>query len=284
MCANAAEEKPSAMNRAFAGITGWRWLALGLSAGLLAAALLLAGSGSASVARVAGQPITHASFEHWLDAAAASAHASDSQLPAALPVGPRYSGCVRSLRAALASSSHGKPLPSAASLRSECHSYLVSLAEGVMGFLISAHWYLEQAAREHVTVPMAEVDRAMHRSFPKRAGLLKFLSSSRLSESDLRFEAHVALIAQRLDALHSGPTPTITQAQISAYYDANRSQLHGETLAQATPAIRQLLIEEAQAPALDTYLQRVQLYWRARTYCARGYRVGEYCGAGGGGS
>lgn len=272
------------MGRAVAGISAWRWLALAASAGLLVAAIALSGAGSAPVARIAGQPVSFQSFEHWLAAAAVSAHASDSQLPAALPVGPRYSGCVSSLRAALArSGTHATP-PSAASLRSECHSYLVSLAEGVIGFLISAHWYLDQAAREHVSVPAATVQAAMRRSFPKRAGLLRFLSASRLSESDLRFEAHVALVAQRLDALHSGPTPTISRAQITSYYDANRSQLHGETLAQATPAIRQLLIEQAQAPALDSYLQRVQRYWRARTYCARGYRVAEYCRSTGGGT
>jgi hypothetical protein len=163
--------------------------------------------------------------------------------------------------------------------RSECSGLRAVLAEDVMEMLISGSWYMQQGAREHVQVSASAVNKALHGSFPKSGDLLHFLGTEGMTRSQLQYEAKAGLIAQKLTARHSGPTPTITATQIANYYNQNRSSIGNETLAKATPAIRAALISQAQAPTLDAYLARVQSYYLARTSCARGYRIAGYCHA-----
>jgi hypothetical protein len=120
------------------------------------------------------------------------------------------------------------------------------------------------------------VQSAVHSSLPK-TGLVSYLKGNGLSRADLTFEARVSLIAQKLSQQHAGPTPTITAAQIQQFYTANKSSIGNATLAQATPAIKQQLIAEAQAPAVEKYLSQVQKRFQPHTSCARGYRVAYYC-------
>lgn len=247
------------------------------AAGLLVVAFAGAGS-TPAVATVDGHAITLATYSDWLNAAAVSAHASDSGVPAFVPDAPGYSRCIGFERNASAKS--GSKVPSVATLRADCSELRVTLAEGVMQFLLSGQWFLDQGAREHVTVTAAQVQRILHGSFPKTTGLTQFLDASGLSRSDLEFEARATLVAETLTDRHSGPTPTITSSQIASYYNANRSQIGNETLTQATPAIRQVLISTAQAPTVDAWLSDVQSYYKPRTTCARGYRIGYYCGEG----
>jgi hypothetical protein len=127
-------------------------------------------------------------------------------------------------------------------------------------------------------VSALQVKSSLHSSFPQSSGLLHFLGSSGLDEADLEFEVRAYLTGQALIAHHGVSTPTITAAQIAAYYAANRSQIGNETLAQATPDIREALIDEAEAPKVDPYLSSVQRYWAQRTVCAPGYRIASYCG------
>jgi len=260
--------------RPIAGVALWKWVVLLAAAVLLVVAFLAAGSTSA-VATVDGHAVTLSTYRDWLKTAAVSAHASDSAVPAFVPDAPSYSRCIAFERTA--ATKGGSKAPSVATLRSDCRELRVTLAEEVMQFLLSGQWYLDQGAREHVTVSAAEVQQALHSSFPKTTGLTQFLNSNGLSRSDLEFEARAALVAQKLSARHSGPTPTISSTQIASYYNANRSQIGNETLAQATPAIRQLLIAQAQAPTFDAWLSKVQSYFRPRTTCAQGYRIAYYC-------
>jgi hypothetical protein len=252
----------------------WKWTALAAAAAALVAAVLAAGSTQA-VATVDGDAITLASYQDWLQAAAVSTNSSNSEFPPFVPDAPSYPRCVSFERAAATKS--GGAAPSAAALRSACGQIRVTLAEEAMQFLLSGQWFLDQAAREHVTVSAQEVQRALHSSFPKTTGLTQFLNSNGLSRGDLEFEARTALLAGKLSARHSGPTPTISAAQIASYYQANRSQIGNQTLAQATPAIRQALIASAQAPTFNAWLATVQRYYQPRTICARGYRIAFYC-------
>src|SRR5581483_10991484 len=152
-----------------------------------------------------------------------------------------------------------------------------TLAESTIQFLISGRWLLDTAAREHVVVTDSQVQAQMRGSFKSGSGLVHFLTTSHLSRADLAYESRVYLVAQRLNARHAGPTPTITDAQISSYYSANRSSFGSATLAQATPLIRQLLVAQAQAPAINSYLHQVQRRYEPLTTCARGYRIATYC-------
>jgi hypothetical protein len=263
------------VTRSFVGVERWRWLALLVGVVLLVVAFVTSGSSTATVARVAGKPIGLTSYRHWVAVSAVSAHASDASLPPFVPDAPSYSRCIAFERAAEVKAH--KSVPSEATLRTDCSSLRTSLAESAVELLVSGQWILDQGVREHVTPSAAQVRSALHSSFPKASGLVHFLSTSKLSRADLEFELRVALTGNQLSARHSGATPTVTAAQISAYYTANRSQIGNETLQQATPAIRQALIAQAQAPAVEAYLTGVQKYWLQRTTCARGYRITNYC-------
>lgn len=265
------------MTRSVAGVERWRWLALVGAVALLVVAFVVSGSSSPTVATIAGKPITLASYRHWVAVSAASAHASDASLPPFPPDAPTYARCIAFERAAVVKGGHSAP--TAATLRSDCSSLRTSLAESAIELLISGQWLLDQARREHVVVSATQIRTALHSSFPKSSGLVHFLSSSKLNRGDLDFEVRVALTGNDLSARHSGSTPTITEAQISAFYTKNHSEMGSETLAQATPAIRETLIAEAQAPTVEAYLAGVQHYWLQRTTCARGYRVDDYCRA-----
>jgi hypothetical protein len=241
---------------------------------LLVLAFVTAGTTSA-VATVDGQAITLTTFRVWLSDAAVSAHASDSKVPAFVPDAPNYARCIAFERKATAKK--GSKAASVATLRADCSAINVTLAGEVMQFLVSAQWFLDEGEREHVTVTAAQVQRALHSSFPKTAGLTQFLNTNGLNRSNLEFEARAALVAEKLSAEHSGPKPTISSAQISAYYKADRSEVGDATLAQATPTIREVLTAEAEAPTFDAWLSKVQGYFRPRTTCAQGYRIAYYC-------
>jgi hypothetical protein len=265
--------------RLIAGVVLWKWVALLIAVVLLVVALVVGSSSSSpTVAKVNGKAITVDTFNRWLLASAVSAHQSDSSVPAVPPVAPDYTSCITFERAA-AAKAKAKTQTSTKTLKGDCREYRVSLAESVMQFLIGGEWFLAQGVREHVNITAKQVATAMKSSFPKTSGLLHFLNSSGLSRTDLEFEARSYLVAQRLDAAHSGKTPTITEAEITSYYNSNKSDMDGETLAKATPTIRELLVSEAQAPTLDAYLTTVQKYWRPKTSCARGYRISYYCGS-----
>ena len=264
----------SRITRSIAGVELWRWLAALLAVALLVVAFVAGGSSTAAVAKVDGKPITLDTYRHWLVASAVSAHASNASLPAFVPDAPSYTRCIAFERQA--ATKGGKKAPSDATLLNACKTLRVDLAESVIGLLVGGQWVLDQAAREHVTVSAAQVQSSLHRSFSNTSGLTQYLQTSKLSRSELEYQVRIGLTLQQLDRLHSGPTPNITAAQISSYYNANRSQIK-ETLAQATPAIRSLLISQAQAPRLNPYLANMQTYWLKRTTCAEGYRLASYC-------
>jgi len=252
-------------------------LALVAAVALLVIAFVAAGSATPAVATVDGQNITLPTFQDWLKAAAVSAHSSDSEVPAFVPDAPSYSRCVAFEQKALSKGS--SKAPSVTTLRTDCGELRATLAEEVMQFLLGGEWFLDQGAREHLSVSAAQVQRAMHSSFPKATGLTEFLNDNGLSRSDLEYEARAALMAQQLSARHSGPTPTISASEISSYYNSNRSEMGNDTLEQATPAIRAALIEAAQAPTFDAWMSTVQKYFQPRTVCAAGYRIAYYCRA-----
>jgi foldase protein PrsA len=262
------------MTRPIAAVAIWRWALLVIGAAALVVALLVSGSSSAqTVATIDGTQITAPTFNHWLKSSAISAHSQTSTIPPFPPDAPNYTRCIAFVNAAQVKS--GKH-PTHATLLSDCRQLRTALAEEVMQFLISSHWILHEGTIEGVSVTPSAVQSAVHSSLPK-TGLVSYLRGSGLSRSDLTFEARVSLIAQKLSNAHAGATPTITAAQVQQFYTANKSLIGNETLLQATPAIRQELIAEAQAPAVEKYLSTVQKRFQPLTTCARGYRIAYYC-------
>jgi len=262
------------MTRPVAGVATWRWLLLVI--GVVALVLAFATKSSSKtqpVATVDGQEISLQTFDHWLKSSAIAAHSSSSSIPNFVPDAPGYVKCIQYIHQAAVKA---KKTVSDTTALSDCHQLREALAEEVMQLLISSYWILHEGQLEGVSVTQAQIDDAVHKSLPK-TGLVSYLKGNGLSREDLAFEAKVSLIAQKLSSRHAGATPTITAAQIQQFYNANKSSLGSETLAQATPAIKQELIAEAQAPAVEKYLTTVQQRFQPRTTCARGYRVAYYC-------
>jgi hypothetical protein len=265
------------MTRPLAGVAIWRWLLAVVGIAALVVAIVSSGktTKSPTVAKVDGLPITLATFNHWLESSAIAAHSSSSTIPPFVPDAPAYTRCIRFVNAAQVKA--GKH-PAATTLLSDCKQLRAALGEEVMQLLISSQWILDEGRSEGITVTPAQIQTAVHSSFPK-TGLVSYLKGNGLSRADLTFEAKVSLIAQKLSQRHAGATPTITSAEIQQFYTANKSQIGKETLAQATPAIKQELIVEAQAPAVEKYLSQVQKRFEPGTTCAVGYRVAYYCSA-----
>jgi hypothetical protein len=262
------------MTRSVAGVAVWRLALLAIGVAALIVALVASGSSSAqTVARIDGTQVTVQTFDHWLKSSAIAAHASSSTIPAFPPDAPAYTRCSAFIDAAQVKS--GKH-PTAATLLRDCKQLRTALAEEVMQLLISSNWILHEGVLEGVHVTLAQVQTAVHSSLPK-TGLVNYLKGNGLSRADLEWEARVSLIAQRLSQRHAGPAPTITAAQIQQFYTANRTAIGNETLLQATPAIRQTLIIQAQAPTVQKYLSQVQKRFQPLTSCASGYRVAYYC-------
>jgi hypothetical protein len=262
------------MTRPIAAVAIWRWALLVIGVAALVVALLVSGSSSAqTIATIDGTQISAQTFDHWLKSSAIAAHSSTSTIPPFPPDAPNYTRCVSFIGTAQAKA--GKH-PTNATLLSDCRQLRTALAEEVMQLLISSNWILHQGSIERVSVTSAQVQTAVHSSLPK-TGLVSYLKGNGLSRADLTFEARVSLIAQKLSQRHAGATPAITAAQIQQFYTANKSLIGTETLAQATPAIRQELIAQAQAPAVEKYLSTVQKHFEPLTTCAPGYRVAYYC-------
>jgi hypothetical protein len=274
------------LRRPVGGAEAWLWglLVVGLAAFAVALVIVLGGKTTTTteVAAIDGQPITLVTYDHWLAAAAHSAHTSNAAYPNFAPDAPSYSRCAAYVKTATTKS--GTAAPSAATLLTDCRDIEASLASDVMQILVSGQWILQEGTRQRVTIPAAKIDTslqsAIKSTFSKGSGLTQFLQSSGEDRSDLRYQVQVSLTAQQLEAQHAGHVPTITAAQISAYFTAHPAAYKGKTLAQATAAIRTTLEQSAASAIVARYLAALHAYWSPRTTCATGYRIAYFCGSG----
>ncbi len=153
------------------------------------------GSGSGDVvARVGGNPITRAAFDHWLSIRAAT------------------NGQTVSDRTV----SGGAP------------------KQGVLGFLIFSRWLIGEAAELGVRVSDREAQKQLelfkydqleglrYERLPKAAGLQKSLAGSGETRSDQLWLMKLNMLAARVEQAHLAEAQRqISGAQIARYYDEN---------------------------------------------------------------
>lgn len=189
-------------------------------------AAAVAGCGSSvpgdSVADVAGNPITTQAFNHWMYVAAKSQAAQQPGTPVIVPNDPPdFTNCIAQAR---------KQIPSLAktatkTLQSDCAQLFTSFSTQVMDFLIKAYWYQADAAKMHINVTDAEVQKAFtaakDQQFPTDAGFNTFLSQTGQTLEDILFRFRINEIVQKLVAKQN---TTVTPAQIQAYYNSHSSQ------------------------------------------------------------
>ncbi len=191
---------------------------------VLAVAVAACGSGlpGNSVADVSGNAITTQAFDHWMYVAAKSQAASSPGSPVIVPTDPpQFSGCVAQVR---------RQIPSLAKtatkqLRADCKQLFTSLSSTVMGFLIKGYWYQAEAARDHVTVTNAQVEKAFttakNQQFTTPSQFQTFLTQTGQTMADILFRFRINTIVQKLI---SKRTKTVTPAAIQHYYSTHLSQ------------------------------------------------------------
>jgi foldase protein PrsA len=184
-----------------------------------------------AVVQVGGNPITKATYEHWLSVAAASSAATTPGQAAPKPVvpdPPNYTACIAHLEATAPKPAKGQSKPSAAQLKTQCEQQYKSLQQEVLGFLISSAWVLGEAESKGVHVSDAEVkkqfEQIKNQQFPKPEEFKKFLASSGQTVSDLLLRVKLNLLSSKIQQKVSKEKGTVTQAQISKYYNEHKSQ------------------------------------------------------------
>jgi foldase protein PrsA len=222
---------------------------LALCAFFVAAIALAACGGSSipgnSVAKVGGTSITKDDFNHWLRIAAISSQGqtdpavASGKKQAEIPDPPDYKSCVAAKSAAAPAPAKGQPKPTTAQFKQQCVTEYSGLRDQVMQFLISAQWIVGEAKDQNVSVTDAEVNKQFEttkqQSFPKDADFQKFLKSSGMNLDDLKFRVKVQALSDKLRTKVTKGKDTVTNAQIAAYYNKNKSRF-------AQPERRDLLI------------------------------------------
>jgi foldase protein PrsA len=216
--------------------------------------IAIAGCGSGvpgnSVADVAGNPITLQAFNHWMYVAAKSQAAQNPGAPVIVPNDPPdFKGCVAQVR---------RQIPSLAkttdkALKADCKQLFTSLSSQVMDFLIKGYWYQAEAARDHINVTNAQVQKAFNtakkQQFSTPTQFNTFLSQTGQTMQDILFRFRINQIFQKLLAKH---TTKVTPATIQNYYNTHRSQF-------GTPQTRNIRIvltkTSAQADAAKKALK-----------------------------
>ena len=219
---------------------------------VVAAAVSACGSGvpGNSVADVAGNPITTQTLNHWMYVVAKTQAAQSPGAPVIVPNDPpNFDKCVSQVR---------RQIPSLAStptktIRADCKQLFTTLSNQVMDFLITGYWYQAEAARDHVNVTNAQVEKAFNTAkngqFTTPAQFQTFLSQTGQTQNDILYRFRINQVVTKLLSKHS---PGINAAAIQKYYNSHLTQF-------GTPQSRDIRIvlakTEAQANAAKRALE-----------------------------
>ena len=199
------------------------------------ASLALAACGSSgipsdAVVQVGSNPITKATFEHWMSVASASSATTATAKTAkpVVPDPPDYTECIAHLEATAAKPAKGQSKPTKTELKSECEQQYTSLKQEVLGFLISSEWVIGEAANLGVKVSDAEVkkefEKIKNQQFPKAAEFEKFLASSGQTVSDLLLRVKLNMLSSKIQQKISKEKSNPSKAEIEKYYKENPSR------------------------------------------------------------
>jgi foldase protein PrsA len=181
---------------------------------------------SDAVVQVNGTPLTKAAFNHWL-AVAASSSAGGATAKPVIPEPPDYKTCIARLKAAEPAPAKGQQAKTEAEIKTECEQQYKALQQEVLDFLISSQWVLGEASSLGVKVTDAEVHKEFEKikktQFPKAAEFEKFLSTSGQTVSDLLLRVKLNLLSQKIQKKIVAEKGKVTQAQITKYYNENKS-------------------------------------------------------------
>jgi len=224
-----------------------KYRSLALCAFFVLPALALSACGSDvpgnSVAKVGDQSIKKTTFDHWMQIAAVSQAGQTSTSGAApkpqIPDAPNFTKCVAQKKATAAKPAKGQPEPTEAQLKGQCQQEYNGLRDQVLEFLIRGNWIEQETAKQNLKVSdkdvQKQIDAAVKQAFKNQADFQKFLVRSGLTQADVFYQQRNQLLQQKLTEKVTKAEGKVTDAQIQAYYDKNKSKF-------ATPERRDLRI------------------------------------------
>jgi hypothetical protein len=153
-------------------------------------------------------------------------------------------------------------------------------------FLITADWLQAEAAAQGVVAAPSEVNATYKGlvSGPIGPSFVASLKRRGMSRSDELLELRLDNLSQKLETRIAAGHNGVSAAQIAAYYHTHTREFQGrdrssQTLAAATPVIRQTLLQLGQQRLVRAFLASYRRRWKQRTNCRAGYIVPE-CGNG----
>ena len=211
-----------------------------------------------AIARVGEVPITKADFDHWMNVAASSTAAQSGQTGelAKVPDAPNYTACVAARKKAAPKPAKGQPTTTDAQYKQQCQQTYEQLRQTVATFLITSQWIEQEARNRKIVVSDAQVaedlEKLKKQQFPKEADYQKFLKQQGMTNEDILFQQKLTTLRTKLQESVTKGKDTVTPAQISAYYDKNKTRF-------ATPETRDVRIvltkTEAEANAAKKALE-----------------------------
>jgi foldase protein PrsA len=182
-----------------------------------------------AVARVGDASISKAAFTHWLTVANASTVGAAPGAPKPpLPDPPNYTNCIAYRVRTAAKPPKGQPNPTPAQFKTQCAAQYGQLRDQVMQFLISADWLQGEARDQGIKVKDSEVTQRFNQikaqQFPQASAFQQFLQSSGMTIQDLLFRVRLDLLSTKIRTKITNGKDKISQAQISNYYNQNKSR------------------------------------------------------------
>jgi foldase protein PrsA len=200
---------------------------------LIAAVLAACGTGipGNAVVRVGDNPITTATFNHWLQVAAISSQGvpqGGRKAQVKIPRPPDFASCIADKRGQAPKPAKGRPAPTTAQFRAQCKAEYEGLRDQVLQFLISANWIQGEAADQGLKITDKEVtaqfDRLKKQSFQKEKDFRDYLASSGMTMQDLLFRVRSNLLSDKLRMKVTKGKDKVTSDQISEYYTKNKQR------------------------------------------------------------
>ena len=182
-----------------------------------------------AVVKIGPDTIKTSSFDHWLKVAATAQQQQTGATGAVtLPDPPSYTKCIAQKKKTATKPAKGQPNPTDATYKTQCAQEYSTLRDQVMQFLISSAWIEGESADRGVKVSDTDVkkdfDKQRQQSFPKDTDYSAFLKSSGYVQEDLLYRVKVQSLSQKLRTKVLEGTDKVSAAQISNYYNKNKSR------------------------------------------------------------
>ncbi|HWC25163.1 MAG TPA: peptidyl-prolyl cis-trans isomerase [Solirubrobacteraceae bacterium] len=214
-----------------------------------------------SVARVDGETISRADFDHWFDIAASTSQPQGAAKVEYTP--PAFTVCVANKRKTAPKPAKGQPQQTDAQFKAQCKQEYEGLRDQVMQFLILEKWISEEAADQGVEVTAKEADQkfeeAKKQAFPKEKDFQEFLKASGMTVNDAKFQVRFNTIYTKLREKAVKNATKVTDKAVADFYNKNKARF-------ATPETRDLRViltkDKAKAEQAKQALQSGQS-WRA---------------------